>query len=153
MLIENGMVVGEWHNGLLHGIIAMYIIDNEGGVVNSIGIWDKGIPTKNIRHFEVDKDGTVTMLNYDFEELPTVTMIQDDGVYIGGASGNLPDGWGVQIWDKGDRYIGQWQNGKFHGIGLYEWSNGEIFIGKFENHNTTQNGAWFDENSTLIQSP
>ena len=147
------MVVGEWHNGLLHGIIAMYIIDNEGGVVNSIGIWDKGIPTKNIRHFEVDKDGTVTMLNYDFEELPTVTMIQDDGVYIGGASGNLPDGWGVQIWDKGDRYIGQWQNGKFHGIGLYEWSNGEIFIGKFENHNTTQNGAWFDENSTLIQSP
>lgn len=40
---------------------------------------------------------------------------------------------GIYKWDSGDRYAGQFKDGKFNGIGVYTWSSGQKYVGQFKN--------------------
>ncbi|MGB3367192.1 MAG: M6 family metalloprotease domain-containing protein [Acidaminobacteraceae bacterium] len=39
---------------------------------------------------------------------------------------------GLYKWDSGDRYAGQFKDGKFNGIGVYTWSSGQKYVGQFK---------------------
>jgi len=48
---------------------------------------------------------------------------------MGEFSGNDPHGYGLFITPEGDKYAGEWLNGKKHGYGVYNSMNGSIYEG------------------------
>lgn len=60
--------------------------------------------------------------------------------YEGQFRSGLPDGKGTYHWSTGEKYIGQWKNGKRNGIGEYTFlDNGK---------DTTNTGQWVDDKYT-----
>lgn len=45
--------------------------------------------------------------------------------------GNCYNGKGTYKYTNGDKYDGQWKEGKMHGKGLYEFANGDRYQGDF----------------------
>ena len=81
-------------------------------------IFKKQYPALFSAHFDADKS------DLQFTE----ELKFSDGVYRGYLKGQLPHGPGVQIYHDGkhagDRYEGQWADGKFNGAGRYIWADG-----------------------------
>jgi hypothetical protein len=44
--------------------------------------------------------------------------------------GDCENGYGEGIYKSGDRYIGEWRNGKIHGFGTYYWKNDDKYVGE-----------------------
>ena len=69
----------------------------------------------------------------------TKTITYDDGrVYVGevkaGEDGqDIPNGKGVMTWPKGDKYEGDWVDGKREGKGRFVSYEGDIYTGEFKN--------------------
>ena len=57
--------------------------------------------------------------------------IQYDGEYVN----NKYELYGKYIWESGECYIREWQNGLFYGKGIYYYSNGKI----------QYNGYWIND--------
>jgi len=49
------------------------------------------------------------------------------------SDGSISDGYGVMIWENGDRCEGNWENGVRSGHGVMEFVNGNRYEGDFEN--------------------
>ncbi len=47
--------------------------------------------------------------------------------------GDCNNGYGTQTWSDGDKYVGEYKDGKRHGQGTYTWSDGEKHVGEYEN--------------------
>ena len=60
-----------------------------------------------------------------------VTKYSNGDQYIGSfnASGNQ-HGYGVYIWANGEKYEGNWKDGKFDGYGVYFYASGSRYEGK-----------------------
>ena len=61
----------------------------------------------------------------------------DDSIYVGEIKNGLPHGigtinFGKGEWNGGEKYIGQWDNGKFHRQGTFTWTNGQEYKGEFK---------------------
>ena len=41
---------------------------------------------------------------------------------------------GTYTYANGDRYDGEWTDGKRNGMGTYTWANGQKFVGQFVNN-------------------
>src|ERR1017187_4268920 len=72
-------------------------------------------------------------------------------------SGDCKNGTGTFIFSNGDKYDGQWKDGKKEGRGEYWWANGITYIGDFTNDNAIGYGliiykdkSWFA--GTVINS-
>ena len=39
---------------------------------------------------------------------------------------------GTYTWANGDKYVGEYQDGKRHGQGTYTWANGNKYVGEFQ---------------------
>ena len=72
-------------------------------------------------------------------------------------SGDCKNGTGTMIFSNGDKYDGQWKDGKREGRGEYWWANGITYIGDFTNNYIIGYGlilyadkSWFA--GTLINS-
>lgn len=61
-------------------------------------------------------------------------------------SGNCNNGFGTLILKNGDRYIGQFKNGKFNGYGKLDCIIGEQYVGEFKN------GEYYGEGSLRIKN-
>tara|TARA_B100000579_G_C22228000_1_gene574730 strand:+ start:39 stop:542 length:504 start_codon:yes stop_codon:yes gene_type:complete len=67
--------------------------------------------------------------------------------------GDCDNGFGTYIFAGGEKYTGEFKDGKEHGIGAYYYANGNIFMGDIENGSPHGNGIQFlkantEENST-----
>ena len=60
--------------------------------------------------------------------------IYDNGqIYIGEFKNGIRHGFGTTYFTRGDVYVGEYNNGKRHGFGVFEWESGNRFIGSFKN--------------------
>ena len=46
--------------------------------------------------------------------------------------GNCKNGQGTYTWSDGQKYVGEWKDGKQHRQGTYTWSDGNKYIGEFK---------------------
>ncbi|MDB3966741.1 hypothetical protein N9399_03210 [Porticoccaceae bacterium] len=61
---------------------------------------------------------------------------------IGCVDGDCSNGEGTYLSSNGDRYIGQWKDGKKHGQGIYKRPDGRTYIGQFKYDNATGQGSY-----------
>ena len=47
--------------------------------------------------------------------------------------GNCVNGQGTMEWSNGDKYVGEWKDGKIHGVGTLTWSDGTKYAGNWKN--------------------
>lgn len=87
---------------------------------------------------------------YD-EELYTGYAVRRDtsSVRYGYMVEGVLDGSGIQRWENGDWYAGEFKNGVRHGNGTYYWANGTVYTGDFLNGQRTGEGSiiWSDGTS------
>lgn len=60
--------------------------------------------------------------------------------------GNCYNGKGTFQYTNGDKYDGQWKDGKMHGIGLYEFANGDRYKGDFHVNKREGTGTYVWKN-------
>ena len=46
--------------------------------------------------------------------------------------GDCNNGYGTYTWNTGDKYVGEFKDGKGHGQGTYTYANGDIYVGEFK---------------------
>tara|TARA_B100000795_G_scaffold106789_1_gene78820 strand:+ start:1263 stop:3422 length:2160 start_codon:yes stop_codon:yes gene_type:complete len=63
-------------------------------------------------------------------------------------SGDCENGQGTYIWTNGDKYVGEWKDGKRNGQGTYTWGSGEWegekYVGEFKGNKQNGDGVYFD---------
>ncbi|MGJ3250584.1 MAG: pentapeptide repeat-containing protein [Elainellaceae cyanobacterium] len=81
--------------------------------------------------------------------LPNVSAQTPDYTYENGTefygefSGNVPaDGRGTMIFANGDRYDGEYRDGRRNGCGTFTFDNGRQYVGQFENDQFEGIGIW-----------
>ncbi|MGJ3247515.1 MAG: pentapeptide repeat-containing protein [Elainellaceae cyanobacterium] len=81
--------------------------------------------------------------------LPNVSAQTPDYTYDNGTkfygefAGNAPaDGRGTMIFANGDRYDGEYQDGRRNGCGTFTFDNGRQYVGQFENDQFEGLGIW-----------
>lgn len=57
--------------------------------------------------------------------------------------GNCQDGYGVYIWDNGDKYAGEWVNWQRHGKGTYLFNNGDKYAGDWVNNKRSESTGMY----------
>ena len=60
------------------------------------------------------------------------------------------NGFGKYKYIDGEKYEGDWKNGKYHGQGTKTFPNGEKYIGEFK-ENEPWNISVYDKNGNLIE--
>ncbi len=58
--------------------------------------------------------------------------------------GDCKNGYGTYKWSDGDKYEGEWKEGKFHGKGKYFYANGSIFSGLYKSGKKHGEGVFVD---------
>ena len=58
------------------------------------------------------------------------------------------DGQGTYIYPNGEKYVGDWKNGKYHGHGTYTWSDGRKYFGEWKD-GKPWNGTEYDKNGNV----
>lgn len=58
-------------------------------------------------------------------------------------SGDCNIGFGTYVWDSGDKYIGNWENGAMHGSGVYYFAIGDKYDGNWENGKFEGYGSYY----------
>ena len=63
-------------------------------------------------------------------------------------SSNWTDCFGTYAWSDGDKYVGEWKNGKQHGQGTYTWASGDKYVGEYKDGKEHGQGTytWADGN-------
>ena len=56
-------------------------------------------------------------------------------------SGNCYDGQGAYTWPDGNKYVGEYRDGKRHGQGTYIWLNQEIYVGAWQDNKQHGHGT------------
>lgn len=70
----------------------------------------------------------------------------EKSTYYGQLYNGLRQGYGMEIWQDGDRYTGEFYNGVIHGKGTYEWADGSRYTGDYQHGQRTGAGilCWAD---------
>ena len=66
--------------------------------------------------------------------------------YIGELKDGYQNGQGTNFYANGDEYNGEFLNGKRHGQGIYKWTNGDQYTGEWKNSSRTGRGTYFCTN-------
>lgn len=67
--------------------------------------------------------------------------------YYGKVKDGIPaDGWGTMVFASGNRYDGEFREGKRNGCGTLTFSNGRRYVGQFQNDQFAGVGVWTLEN-------
>ena len=60
-------------------------------------------------------------------------------------------GFGVQVWQDGAKYKGQWQNNKAHGKGTFWHADGDFYEGEFRNDKSNGYGVFHCTDGTVYE--
>ena len=60
----------------------------------------------------------------------------------GCTAGDCENGYGTYVWADGDKYVGDWVDGKKHGKGTLYYTNGEKYEGDFTDGTGTGHGTY-----------
>ena len=60
-------------------------------------------------------------------------------------------GFGVQVWQDGAKYKGQWQNNKAHGKGTFWHADGDYYEGEFRNDKSNGYGVFHCTDGTVYE--
>lgn len=115
---------GYFKNGKRHGKGTNYWSDNNRKYV---GTW-----VNDKRNGYGNETANGFMVNRGFWKNGSFESETYSGA--GCISGNCQNGYGTLIMKNGDRYIGQFKNGKFNGYGKLDLILGERYVGEFKNN-------------------
>ncbi len=59
------------------------------------------------------------------------------------------EGLGSMTYPDGDKYVGEWKDGKRHGEGTYTWSDGDKYVGEYKD-GKSWNGTDYDKNGNIL---
>ncbi len=60
-----------------------------------------------------------------YQEQSTSSLYQEDSIHISSKTPN------THTWPNGDKYVGEWKDGKKHGQGTHTWPSGKKYEGKW----------------------
>lgn len=119
---DGSKYIGQFKNGDYHGTGKLLYEDGN----KYVGEFKKG--NRHGKGKMIAKDGTETSGTYYNNFLEDNIKTKDSR-----CSGDCENGQGTYTWDNGDKYIGQWRDGKRHGKGKYIFKNKGLLYGMFEN--------------------
>ena len=130
---KNGFGIITWSdNSTLHGIYYCSYINGYARFYNNkhkstfIGQYKSNIPSG----FGVYHIKSLSMQGYWYES-------------------NL-NGLGIEVWDDGTYYQGEYENNKKNGIGLYRWPDGTIYQGEFNDGQITGRGIIYNCDDSIF---
>jgi len=56
--------------------------------------------------------------------------------------GDCANGPGTYIWPNGNKYMGEWKNGKPNGKGIFIWPEGDTYVGEWNNDKKKGQGIY-----------
>ena len=65
---------------------------------------------------------------------------------------HIPNGLGTVMFVKGDKYVGNFKNGKRYWKGTYTYANGKKYIGEFKDNKRSGQGTLFADDGSIIFS-
>ena len=69
--------------------------------------------------------------------------------YVGERENGKYHGQGTLTFREGDKYVGEWKNGERHGQGTYTWSDGSKYVGEYKD-GEQWNGTYEDKDGKII---
>ena len=67
-------------------------------------------------------------------------------------SNNLKEGNGIQFYNNGDKYIGQWKNNLKEGKGTYIFNNGNKYVGEWRNNVKEGKGKIYRKDGQILEA-
>jgi hypothetical protein len=128
--------VGEWKDGSRTGKGTYYWSDGQKYVGEFLNSKRHGLGIATY-----PENDTNNRVSYDGEwkedkKSGNGTQLWNSGdKYVGEYQDGLQNGKGTYYyWPSGDKYVGEWQNGDRTGKGTYYWSDGQKYVGDFLNN-------------------
>lgn len=74
------------------------------------------------------------------------------GTYYGKKKHGKYEGYGVYVFNCGDKYEGNFSNGVFEGEGIYTYANGDTYVGEFKNGKQNGHGvAYYEKTGNIYE--
>lgn len=70
--------------------------------------------------------------------------------YVGEFKNGKFSGEGKMLYVFGSTYLGQWKNGNRHGQGVYEFANGDKYVGQYKDNRYEGEGTLYATNGSII---
>ena len=120
-------------------VIKGQVIGVSGGDASDVG---NGNSTHAHLHYEVLKNSSAID--------PKSNGYLDNAICETGCiAGNCTNGTGTYVWDNGDKYEGEFRDGKYDGYGTMYWNHGAIYRGEWEDGDMHGYGTYiFDNGNT-----
>ena len=136
---DGRIYTGYFKNNLRHG---------EGNLFRPDGTQYIGIYANDVQEGEginITKDGRIlksfskngkvvkgkALMYYDE---PNINSMKFKNIYEGDYQNNKRDGYGVFIYENGDKYEGEYMDDNINGKGVYTWANGNKYEGQFKDN-------------------
>ena len=100
----------------------------------------------------LDKEITTEMLNDGYTGKGTHTYGKGEWEgekYVGEYKDGKMHGQGTYTWTSGDKYLGEFKNDQKHGQGTYTWADGKNYVGEFKNDGPW-NGTVYDKDGRKL---
>ena len=79
----------------------------------------------------------------------TVTFASGDK-YVGEYKDGKRNGQGTATFPSGSKYVGEFKDGKYNGQGTYTFANGSKYVGEFKDDKRHGQGTYYASNGSII---
>ena len=91
----------------------------------------------------LNKEITREMMDDGYTGLGTdMHIVQWGEKYVGEFKNGKRHGQGTYTWADGEKYVGEWKDGKYHGQGNMTYFNGSKYVGEWKENNWHGQGTY-----------
>ena len=124
---------GKYENGKREGEMRYY---HDNGQLGAEGKYENGEQEGEWKYYL--KDGNVDKIEvYEDGELVDEPEGTTDCI-----KGDCENGQGTYIYDSGNKYVGEWKDGKFEGQGTINWLDGDKYVGEWKDGKKNGQGTY-----------